>query len=192
MNYLYGAIVIATVLGIIGFILHKRNPPKKVRLLDNMPGDNEKRHARSKKIWDEANVGDILLITFHSSPKQKAMAKALVSDVDFVRIIDSHLETYNPNDESHKGVVSQQWKTIAKKIRDNPDLMKNLDPSYHAIMQEVASWSPWEKHQLKEKVVAEVPKRPGETMPTEFFERMFDIPKVVKATTTSIHLVREG
>lgn len=189
MTYLYIAIAIATLLGIVGYVLHKRNPPKKTLLLDEKPSDRTK----FKKIWDEAQVGEILLITLSSSPKQRAMAKAEVSGEDYERITSAtHIEKYDRKDESHKGVVAQQWKKIAKAIRDNPTLLENLDASYHAILQEVALWQPWEKLRLKEAVVSEVPKRPGETLPTEFFERMFDVPKVVKATTTSIQLLREG
>lgn len=144
-------------------------------------------------LWDSAPVGEILIITFitNGKPKQVAMAKAEVSEQDRRTIASSHIEQYDRGDESHRGVVAQQWKKIAVKVRNNPELLNGMDASYVAILQEVSRWEPMEKIRLKNMVVGEVPKRPGETLPTEFFEKLFDVPKVTKATTTSIHLAKE-
>lgn len=152
---------------------------------------NMSEESETMLLWDTAEVGEILIITFKGNHKQRAMAKAEVSEEDRRAIALSHIERYDRDDESHKGVVAQQWKKIAIKVRNNPGLLNGMDASYFAILQEVTTWSPFEKLRLKESVVADVPKRPGETLPTEFFERMFDVPKVMKATTTSIHLAKE-
>lgn len=193
MTYLYIAIAIATLLGIIGFVLHKRNPPKKTLLLDEKPrelSEAEKRRERSKKIWDEANIGDIVLFTIPGDHKQRVIVKVVLSESDYKSILDSYLEVYNPNDESHRGVVADRWLFFAKKARNNQNV--EGDSTYWAVLGEISSWQVWEKMRLKEKVLAEIPRRPGETLPTDFFEKLFDVPKVVKATTTSIQLAREG
>jgi len=147
--------------------------------------------SESLLTWDSTPVGDILIITFRGSLKRRAMAKADISTSDREQIRHAHVEVYDRGDESHKGVVAQQWKKIAEKVRNNPSLLNEMDASYLAILQEVANWTMFEKIRLKDAVVQDVPKRPGETLPTEFFEKLFDVPKVRKATTTSVHLATE-
>lgn len=200
MTYLYIAIAIATLLGIVGYVLHKRNPPKKTLLLDEKPRElteAEKRRERSKKIWDEANLGDIVLITLPNSNKQRAIAKAPVNGEDYASIVDSYLEKYNSRDESHKGIVIEQWKKVMRKVRDNPELfdsdekLKNVDGSYLVFLGEVATWSAYEQVRHFEAVKAEVPTRPGETFSTEIMRQFLNIPKVTKATTTSLQIARE-